>query len=125
MMENHFFEDPTKVVQYPTESPKKKMLDIALGTFIVSDIQPVSIVESPEFALFCSMMDAKYRLPTRDNLWGVISSMEQSICEVRASVHYLFTMRTSNMAVYFIGRRLPRPCQLPVALDSKPIYGVR
>ena len=51
--------------QYKPNSFKKKQLDQALIEMIVTDLNPLSVVEKPGFVNFIQQIDPKYKLPSR------------------------------------------------------------
>ena len=51
--------------KYPRDSNKCKKLDDALVGMIVTDLQPISVVEDTGFLRYTSLLDPRYELPSR------------------------------------------------------------
>ncbi len=54
-----------KATFYPKESTKRKNIDNALIEMIVTDLQPISVVEDNGFQKFVSVLDPRHELPSR------------------------------------------------------------
>lgn len=79
---SYFPAQVTEIVPYSHNHPKKQALDRLLCSFIIKDIQPVSIVESAAFRQFLAWLDPRYVVPTRNRVWNVLKDMQVEITEV-------------------------------------------
>lgn len=79
---SYFQRKAVEVEPYPERSAQKRALDRLLCIFIISEIQPISVVDSPALKLFCSSLDPHYQLPGRDQVWTILSAMKKAVVEV-------------------------------------------
>jgi len=68
---------PPREAPYSFKDPRRKAIETMLVTWIITNIQPVSIVEDENFRRLCHWMNNKYKLPSRKSLWTKIGCMAE------------------------------------------------
>ena len=62
----------TKCVKYKQDDPRKKLIDECILDMIVTDMQPLSLVESTGFRKLIKNLDPRYDIVSRSHLTSVL-----------------------------------------------------
>ena len=79
---------------YPKDSTKRKMIDDAVLKMIVTDLQPLSVVEDGGLNNLVSILDSRYQLPSRAT---ITRRLPELYAEVKAKL-YKQLAATSNVS---------------------------